>query len=66
MLGVGKHTDESCSSDLVKARINPGKTRLPYKALIRKGARTSVNRAKTDILCELSAHIIDRDFQLPN
>lgn len=49
MLGVGKHTDESCSSDLVKARINPGKTRLPYKALIRKGARTSVNRAKTDI-----------------
>ena len=42
-------TDASCSSDLVKARINPGKNRLPYKALIRKAARTSVNRAKTDI-----------------
>lgn len=59
-------TDASCSSNLVKARINPGKTRLLYKALTRKRVRASVNRAKTDIWCEQSAHISDRDFQLPS
>lgn len=58
-------TDASCCSNLVKARINPEKTRLLYKALTRKGVRASGNRAKTDIWCEQSAHISDRDFQLP-
>lgn len=49
MLG-GKHTlMQAAASDLVKARINSGKTRLPYKALTRKGARASGSRAKMDI-----------------
>lgn len=43
------YPDASCSSDLVKPRINSGKTRLPYKALTRKGARASGSRAKMDI-----------------